>query len=36
VQVGILAVATIFILVSLVTDLIVAWLDPRVTDGSVR
>jgi peptide/nickel transport system permease protein len=36
VQVGILAVATIFILVSLVTDLIVAWLDPRVADGSVR
>lgn len=33
VQVGILAIATIFIVVSLVTDLIVAWLDPRVADG---
>ena len=30
VQVGVLAIATIFILVSLVTDLIVGWLDPRV------
>jgi peptide/nickel transport system permease protein len=36
VQVGILAVATIFIVVSLVTDLIVAWLDPRTVDGRVR
>lgn len=36
VQVGILAVATIFIVVSLVTDLIVAWLDPRTADGTVR
>ncbi len=34
VQVGILAIATLFILVSLVTDLIVAWLDPRVADGA--
>ena len=34
VQVGILAIATIFIVVSLVTDLIVAWLDPRVADGA--
>lgn len=33
VQVGVLAIATIFIIVSLVTDLIVAWLDPRVADG---
>ena len=33
VQVGVLAIATIFIVVSLVTDLIVAWLDPRVADG---
>ena len=33
VQVGVLAIATIFIFVSLVTDLIVAWLDPRVADG---
>ena len=33
VQIGILAIATIFIVVSLVTDLIVAWLDPRVADG---
>jgi len=33
VQVGVLAIATIFIVVSLITDLIVGWLDPRVTDG---
>jgi peptide/nickel transport system permease protein len=33
VQMGVLAIATIFILVSLLTDLIVAWLDPRVADG---
>jgi peptide/nickel transport system permease protein len=33
VQVGVLAIATIFIVVSLLTDLIVAWLDPRVADG---
>jgi peptide/nickel transport system permease protein len=33
VQVGVLAIATIFILVSLVTDLIVGWLDPRISDG---
>ena len=36
VQVGVLAIATIFIVVSLVTDLIVAWLDPRVADGGAR
>ena len=34
VQVGVLAIATIFIVVSLITDLIVAWLDPRVADGA--
>jgi peptide/nickel transport system permease protein len=33
VQVGVLAIATIFIVVSLITDLIVGWLDPRVMDG---
>jgi peptide/nickel transport system permease protein len=33
VQVGVLAIASIFILVSLVTDLIVGWLDPRISDG---
>ncbi len=33
VQVGVLAIATIFIIVSLVTDLIVGWLDPRIADG---
>jgi peptide/nickel transport system permease protein len=33
VQMGVLAIATIFILVSLLTDVIVAWLDPRVADG---
>ena len=34
VQMGVLVIATIFIVVSLVTDLVVAWLDPRVADGS--
>ncbi|MBC7476844.1 MAG: ABC transporter permease [Pseudorhodobacter sp.] len=34
VQVGVLAIATIFIVVSLVTDLIVGLLDPRVADGA--
>jgi peptide/nickel transport system permease protein len=34
VQIGVLAIATIFILVSLITDLIVGWLDPRVADGA--
>ena len=32
VQIGVLSIATIFILVSLLTDLIVGWLDPRVAD----
>ncbi len=32
VQAGVLTIATIFILVSLMTDLIVGWLDPRVAD----
>ena len=36
VQVGVLAIATIFIFVSLVTDLIVTWLDPRATEGGTR
>jgi peptide/nickel transport system permease protein len=36
VQAGVLAVATIFILVSLLTDLIVGWLDPRVVDAGSR
>ena len=34
VQVGVLAIATIFIVMSLITDLIVAALDPRVADGA--
>ena len=34
VQVGILAIAATFIVVSLVTDLLVGWLDPRVADGA--
>ncbi len=34
VEIGILTIATIFILVSLVTDLLVGWLDPRVADGA--
>jgi peptide/nickel transport system permease protein len=33
VQFGVLAIASIFIIVSLITDLIVGWLDPRVMDG---
>lgn len=33
VQVGVLAIATIFIVVSLLTDIIIGWLDPRVSDG---
>ncbi len=36
VQVGVLAIATIFIVVSLITDLIVGWLDPRVADGMMQ
>ena len=34
VQIGVLAISTIFIVVSLVTDLVIAWLDPRVADGA--
>jgi peptide/nickel transport system permease protein len=34
VQAGVLAIATIFIVVSLITDLIVGALDPRVADGA--
>jgi peptide/nickel transport system permease protein len=34
VQVCVLAIASIFIIVSLLTDLIVGWLDPRVADGA--
>lgn len=34
VQVGVLVIAAIFIVISLVTDLIVGWLDPRVSDGA--
>ena len=34
VQAGVLAIATLFIVVSLITDLIVGWLDPRVVDGA--
>lgn len=34
VQVGVLAIAATFIVVSLVTDLVVGWVDPRVSDGS--
>lgn len=34
VQAGVLVIAAIFILVSLLTDLIVGWLDPRVMDGA--
>ena len=31
---AVLAIATLFIVVSLITDLIVGWLDPRVVDGA--
>ena len=34
VQVGVLAIATLFIVISLITDLVVGWLDPRVADGA--
>ena len=34
VQAGVLVIAAIFIVVSLLTDLIVGWLDPRVMDGA--
>jgi peptide/nickel transport system permease protein len=34
VQVGVLAIAAAFILVSLLTDLVIGWLDPRVMDGA--
>lgn len=34
VQVGVLAIATIFIVVSLVTDVLVGILDPRIADGA--
>ncbi|HEY5248146.1 MAG TPA: ABC transporter permease [Dermatophilaceae bacterium] len=33
VQAGVLVVATLFILVSLITDLFIGWIDPRVADG---
>ena len=36
VQAGVLSIATIFILVSLLTDIVVGWLDPRVVDGAGR
>lgn len=36
VQVGVLAIASLFIVISLVTDLIVGWLDPRVADGMMK
>jgi peptide/nickel transport system permease protein len=33
VQVGILVVASLYIFISLITDLIIGWIDPRVADG---
>jgi peptide/nickel transport system permease protein len=36
VQVGVLAIAVAFILISLITDLVVARLDPRVADGAAQ
>lgn len=36
VQGCVLLIATLFILVNLVTDLIVGWLDPRIGDGATR
>jgi peptide/nickel transport system permease protein len=34
VQVGVLAIAASFIVISLLTDLVIGWLDPRVADGA--
>jgi peptide/nickel transport system permease protein len=34
VQAGVLVVAFLFIVISLVTDLLIGWIDPRVSDGS--
>lgn len=34
VQAGVLAIAALFLLVTLVTDLVIGWLDPRVADGA--
>ena len=34
VQAGVLVVAFLFVLISLVTDLLIGWIDPRVSDGS--
>lgn len=34
VQVGVLAVAASFIVISLLTDVVIGWLDPRVVDGA--
>jgi len=36
VQIGVLAIAVTFIFISLITDLVVARLDPRVADGAAR
>ena len=36
VQAGVLAIAATFIIVSLITDLVVGWLDPRISDGASR
>jgi peptide/nickel transport system permease protein len=34
VQAGVLVVAFMFIVISLITDLLIGWIDPRVSDGS--
>ncbi|MBC7518922.1 MAG: ABC transporter permease [Microbacteriaceae bacterium] len=36
VQAGVLAIAATFIIVSLITDLFIGWLDPRISDGASR
>jgi peptide/nickel transport system permease protein len=34
VQAGVLAIAALFLLVNLLTDLVIGWLDPRIADGA--
>ena len=36
VQAGVLAIAALFLLVNLLTDLVIGWLDPRIADGARR
>jgi len=36
VQAGVLVIAALFLLVNLLTDLVIGWLDPRIADGARR